>query len=1010
MEWYNKSAEDVVREQNADVQHGLTRTNAAHRMERYGDNALPVKGNVGMLQRVGRACTDAMVLTSLLALLVALLCRNWLLAALFLVLAALRAAVSVRQELLQDAGENGVRMLRPEEARVLRESRPVMVPTRELVPGDVVLLEAGDLVPADLRLISTVGLQLDESILTGDQTAVSKDAGVVLEGEQPIEARVNMAFAGSCVVYGRGRGVVVGTGVHTELGGVSFENALPERDRTAEQVARGVGIFCLAGWVILLVTGLIRAENPAEETLPRLASFAAAALPGGLTLALAACQSMHLQRMKKLGVIVRRLSSLGRLGTVNVICADKTGTFTSGEMVATTLWTGGKLTMVEGSGYNPTGKFLDRSGEAINPMQRKDLIMTLTAAALCNNAAIEESAIDSWAAVGEPTESALITLSTKAGMKKSVLDEAFPRLAEIPFDAERRMMTTIHRGHKSPIGYTKGAPEAVLARCTMVQNGRDVQPMTDELRAQLAQIDRLFSDKAMRVLAIATREYVNMPAGKDHTELEKDLTFLGLIGLADPVREGTKEAVQRARKAGVRTLLMTGESVQTAAALADAAGMGGEDTVVITGDQLDAMREDEVRETAKTARVYARVTPAHRERVLRALHKNGDIVAMTGDSVSDVGVMRDADIAVGKGVRGTEIARSSADIVVKNDSLAGIVTAIESGRLLFDGQRRVLRYLLSAGIAGGLTSLLCAFWGLSQPYTAVYALLCALVLFVIPVFFMGTGRGKDAVRRSSRNAALPLLNRGLLLMTAVQGVLLAVGGIILANAAYELTPVGESVSAYLRSLTTTLLVYGTLLGALSCRSERTAMWKDIPGLVRQGVVSLVCMAVHTLILYIRPAAALFGMSALGGLHVLLVLGIALVCVALTEIFKLVCMPMLLAALPSLERSARPEKIRAPKAKKKREHIPRFAGSDPTQEDEEDLVIRDEYDAAREDEEAVEPPMPLVEEKVPEEEELQPMQEISEDDVREIMESVANDETDDVSDEAADEEDETDRIR
>jgi len=1002
MEWYNKLAEDVLREQNADVQHGLTQTNAVHRMERYGDNALPVGGKYGIGARIMHGCTDAMVLTALLAALVALLCRNWLLAVMFVALGVLRVGVAVWQELQQAAGESGLRMVRPDEARVLRESRAVMVPTRELVPGDIVLLEAGDLVPADLRLISTVGLQMDESVLTGDQTAVSKDSTAVLEGEQPIEKRVNMAFAGSAVVYGRGRGVVVGTGVNTELGGVSLESAEePQKDRAAELVARSVGIFCLAGWVLLLIAGLIQGEVPAEETLPRLVSFAAAVLPGCLALALAVSQTMRIQRMNKRGVIMRRLSALERLGCINVICADKTGTITSGEMVATTLWTGGKLTMVQGTGYAPVGDFVDRSGEVIDPLRRKDLIMTLTAAALCNNSGIEESAIDSWTAVGEPTESALITLSTKAGMKKNVLDEAFPRLAEIPFDAQRRMMTTIHRGHKSPLGYTKGAPEAVLARCTMVRSGHDVQPMTDEIRAQLLQIDRLFSEQSMRVLAVATREYVNLPESKDPSVLETDLTFLGLIGLSDPVREGTGDAVQRARRAGMRTLLMTGEAPRTAAALAEAAGLGGENLEIVTGDQLDAMREEEVRQTVKSVRVFARVTPAHRQRVLTALHKNGDVVAVTGDSVSDVSVMRDADIAVGKGVRGTEIARSCADIVVKDDSLSGIVSAVEEGRMLFENLRRQLRFLLSAGVAGGLTALLCAFWGHAAPYPALYALLCGLVLFALPALALGTGSGRDSMRRSPRSINTPLLGGSLFTLIGVQGLLLGIGGIILANCAYDLTPVGESVAGYLRSLTTTLLVFGTLLGALSCRSERTPLWKDISGLVRVGLASLVGAAIHLLVMYVPALAKTFGLTALSALHLLLVLGVAVACAAVTELFKLLGMPLLLAALPGLERSAKPVTTRAPRARRKlRLNAPGFAGADPTQEDEDELQIQDEYE---DEEETIVPPMPLNPNDTAADEELHPMQEIVEADVQELMESVANDETDDVSDVVEEEE-------
>ncbi len=940
MEWYNKSADDALREQNTDAARGLAPSGARSRLERFGENVWTQKQNAGVAGIVLAQLSDLPGLLSLVSMVLALATRQYAAAVLFLIAAAARIVPGVLQDLQASRAAELLENITPAAAKVLRDGRAETLPSREIVPGDIVLLEAGDIVPADLRLLEAFSLQIDESVITGSRAAVYKDAGAVLPGPAPVSDRVNMAYAGSAVLYGRGRGVVVATGAKTELGMVACElhtADAAESGGALRGVGQGIGLACVAGWIVLLILGIARREM--GDVMRQMTAFASAVLPAGMAVVATLSLMEGTKRLSKRGAQLKRLNAAVMLGAANVICADKTGTLTKNEMTATMLWTGGRLTAVDGEGYAPAGGFYTPGGEKLDPLSRRDLVMSLTAAALCSNAALEETSINTWAAVGNPTEAALVALAAKAGIDKAVLDRTFPRIAEIPFQPERGMMTTIHHGRHFPVAYSKGAPDVILARCTEIDYGGRREPMTPALKQKILSINRVMSEQSLRVLAVAYREFTSAPQADAPEELENRLIFLGLIGMMDPARPDSAEAVARCRRAGIRTIMVTGESRGTAVAVAKSVGILGADgdDAVLTGEEIAEMSDGTMRAMVKNTKVFARVTAEHKQRILDALHRNGDVVAMTGDGVSDVPLLRSADIGIAKGKTGTEIARSAADLVIEDDKFSTIVSAIGEGRVLYENIRRVAKLLLGACTAAAVTGLIAALCGMAVPFPIAAALLCGLILFSLPAAVIGRQSGeKDAMKRPPRTPGCASLNWAALIEIAAQAVIQAGCCIIMLFAASKLCPIGVDTEAYRMTAVFTVFVISTLLCALSARYVRTPMWEtgNLGDFLQLVITVVFGILVHVLVVCAPALRNLFGMTELGGTGFLLVFGLSVLALALTEAFKLVLLPAIRAAFPALERGpkALPRAQRARKRPADAEGA--VSGSDPTQEDEE----------------------------------------------------------------------------
>ena len=908
MEWYNKSAEDALRELNADAAQGLSEAGAKHRLERYGENAWPQKNGNAVLDIVLAQLTDLLAILAIVSMLLALFAGQYFAALLFFLTAAIRVVPGILQDREAGRAVQSLEGITPPTAKVLRDGKVDTLETKRIVPGDIILLEAGDVVPADLRLFRAQSLQIDESIITGSTTAVYKEAEAVLPEPSPVGDRVNMAYAGSAVIYGRGQGVVVATGARTELGQAAdlLHNTPASRSvGRLRGLGQGIGLLCLAGWIILIIVSLARGGG--STLLSRMTAYASVTLPAGLALVTTLSLMFGMDRLRRHGAQLKRLTAAESLGAVSVICSDKSGTLTKNEMTVTLLWTGNRLTTVSGTGYKPRGSFRTPKGETVQPLRRRDLLMTLTAAALCNNAALEETAPDTWSAVGNPTEAALVALVGKAGLDKGTLDTAFPRVAEIPFDPARRMMTTIHRGNHYPIAYTKGAADVVVYRCDEIELDSHRERMTDEQRKKILAIEHLMSEQAMRVLAVAYREFSASPEASSPEDLENHLVFLGLIGMLDPARPDSREAVDRCRRAGIRTILVTAETRDTAQAVAKDVGIltedGGE---VLTGQDLDGMPDEVLEERVKTAAVFACVTAQHKQRILDALHAGGEVVALTGDGVSDVPLLRHADVGVAKGRTGTEIARSAADLVVDDDKFSTLVSSVGEGRTMYENIRRVAKYLLGTAAAGAVTALAAGLAGAALPFPPAAALLAGMILFALPAAVIGRQAGeRDAMKRPPRSLGTAPVNWAMVTEIAGQTVIQSVLCLIMMIAAPKIAPEGISPVTYRTSAVFTLFVFGTLLCAFSARYARTPMWRvgktnQTDSIFLAGAVGF-GLLVHILVMCVPALRGLFGYEALGWRGWGLVILLSLATVALAEIFKLMLMPIILSAFPMLEK-------------------------------------------------------------------------------------------------------------
>lgn len=909
MEWYNKSAEDALRELNADDQKGLSQQAAEHRLERYGANTLPRKTNDNLTSIILDQCADVLVAGLLLAFICALLSGQFAAAFFFLIAAAARVIPGALQDSRASRNVQSLENFTPDTGRVLRDGHVDMIPAENIVPGDIVVLEAGDIVPADLRLIETVSLQIDEALIDGSTEAVYKDADAVMQGNVPAAERTNIAYAGSAVVYGRGRGVVIATGDKTELGTVAgMLHGITISDSVGDlrNIGQGIGILCIIGWLLLLIFGLARGE--VIGLVGQLANFAAASIPAGLAIVTTLTLAITMRRLEKKGIHITRLSSAERLGAVNVICTDKTGTLTENEMTATLIWTGSRFTVIEGSGYAPTGKFYDPDGSEIDPLSRKDIIMAMTAAALCNNAELEESDVDTWKAVGDPTEAALLAMAGKAGIRKDSLDEAFPRLAEIPFDPERRMMTTVHRTARFPMAYTKGAVDDILTRCTGINFGGKRSEMTEKMRDKIREISIAMSDKSLRVLAVAYRDFTKPPKGNSPEDLESELTLIGLIGLLDPTHDDSAAAVESSSHAGIRTVMITGEAASTAAAVAKSTGILKEDAEggVLTGAEVDEMTDGTLRTFVRTTRVFARVTPQQKARILEAFHRNGDVVALTGDGVADVASLRTADIGVAKGKTGTEIARSAADIVIGDDKFSTLVAAIREGRVMYNNLRAASRYLLTAATSAGIISLFALFARRPLPFPTAGLLLCSLILFALPAFAIGhQSEERDTMARPPRSVGTAPLKWADIIEIGARSVFNLIMSLILfAIAGKSAVNLGGTASvSYASSVIYTLFVFATLFSAFSCRWARTPMTEqgkqaDFIAIFASVAVGLI---VH-IIVAATPIRNWFGLASIGVKGFLLTVLFAVIAVILGELFKLKIMPLLISAVPGMENS------------------------------------------------------------------------------------------------------------
>ncbi|MBC8101040.1 MAG: cation-translocating P-type ATPase [Cytophagales bacterium] len=719
---YQQPVEAVLASLDTDGRRGLDSAEAQARLERYGPNELLAEAPVPAWRRFLAQFGDVLVILLLVA--TAISATLWLIerdstlpyeAMAILAVVLLNAVMGYAQESRAESAVAALRQMGAAHANVTRDGERQSIPATSVVPGDLILIEEGDTVPADARLTHSISLQTAEASLTGESLPVLKGTEPVA-GEAELGDRHNMIFSGTAATYGRGEAIVTATGMQTEMGRIAGMLKEAPDDTTPlqkelDRIGRLLGVIVVVIAVVMIVTILlverVRGLSSLFDVLILGVALAVAAVPEGLPAVVTTVLSLGVQRMSRRNAIVRHLAAVETLGSATVIASDKTGTLTRNEMTVRAVVTASGRVSLEGTGYAPTGQILGEGGAPLQAAPRQELERMLTASERANNASLREQD-GRWTVQGDPTEAALVVAARKAGLESQALEVRFPRVAEVPFSSERKRMSTLHTDAERQdrlLLFTKGAPDILLSRCTRELVGGDLVDLTEERRAEIVQANENLAGEALRTLGVAERE---LPADALQAGVgaevyaEAELTFLGLIGMIDPPREEAKEAVARARDAGIRPMMITGDHPITAAVIGRELGIT-RDGRAVTGAEIEEMTDEALAQTVRDVSVYARVNPEHKLRIVKALQRGGETVAMTGDGVNDAPALKTADIGVAMGITGTDVSKQAADVVLTDDNFATIVAAVEEGRAIFSNIRKFLRFLLSSNIGEVMT-------------------------------------------------------------------------------------------------------------------------------------------------------------------------------------------------------------------------------------------------------------------------------------------------------------------
>jgi Ca2+-transporting ATPase len=881
----------VLRHFDTDDTRGLDAAAVARARARYGYNELAEAAAPPWWKRMAGQFNQLVIYILVAAAAISGVLGDWVDSAVILAIVALNGVLGFFQEERAGRALAALRKLSAPHCRVFRSGSVQLLPAREIVPGDVIELEAGDQVPADARLLRAVALRVQEAALTGESSPVGKDHRPVLDPKTPLADRRNMVHMATVVAAGQAVAVVVATGMDTELGHIAgmLRSAAPEPtplQRRLEVLGRVLIYVCLGAVAVIFALELARGGRLAEVFLLSV-SLAVAAVPEGLPAVVTIALAVGLQRMARRNALVRKLPSVETLGSVTVICSDKTGTLTRNEMTVRELHVAGRRVQVTGTGYAPRGEFrLD--GQPIDAAHDPGVRRALQVGQWCNHADVQPSETgESWTAVGDPTEAALVVAARKAGI--SGPNRRQHTLFEIPFDSDRKAMSVVvagdAAGHGSAAGavmYTKGAPEVILGMCAREYENGHVRPMTPDRRERVAREAADMASRALRVLGLAYREH--HARGEDELYAEEDLVFAGLVGMLDPPREEVKDAVDRCRSAGIRPVMITGDHPTTAAAIARELGIARDDGAVVTGHDLDALSDEALSTRVADVSVYARVTAAHKLRVVRALRRRGEVVAMTGDGVNDAPAVDEADIGIAMGVTGTDVTKAAADMVLTDDNFTSIVNAVEEGRGIFNNIQKFVHYLLASNASEVLFMFFAALVGWPLPLLAIQVLWINLVTDSLPALGLGTEPPEpDAMRRPPRPLKQRMITRRRGAAMLFHGALMAAAT---ATAFYLVYGATDSHLGQARSAAFFTISLSQLFYAFACRSDRNTMPQVGPFTnppLAMGIAG--ALALQLAVLAVPPLRRLFEVEVLSGAQWLLVVGLALVPVTLVEVLK-----------------------------------------------------------------------------------------------------------------------------
>lgn len=855
---YRQTAESVIAALGADAERGLTESEVRARLEKYGPNELTAEEPVPGWKKFLMQFTDVLVILLLIA--TAISAVLWAIeresalpyeAIAILAVVLLNAILGYIQESRAESAVAALRKISAAQAEVLRDGERRDVPAAEVVPGDMILIEEGDTIPADARLIHCTALQTAEAALTGESLPVSKEVAPVA-GEVGLGDRTNMLFSGTAATYGRGKAVVTATGMQTEMGRIAgmLQEAPPETtplqvelNRVGKLLGIVVVLIAVAMIVTIVLVENVRSFSAFFDVLILGVALAVAAVPEGLPAVVTAVLALGVQRMAKRNAIVRHLAAVETLGSANIIASDKTGTLTKNEMTVRTVITASGRVDLTGTGYAPEGEVRVQGGAALEGPLRVEVRRALAVADRANNAVLQQHE-GRWSVQGDPTEGALVVAARKAGLADEVLDARFERVGEVPFSSERKLMSTVHTDAEQEerlLIFTKGAPDVLLARCSHELVGESKRPLGDERRAEILRLNEALASEALRTLGVAARQ---LPANAlQSTEvdegLEQDLVFLGLLGMIDPPREEAKRAVARARGAGIRPIMITGDHPKTAAVIAAELGIASEERA-LTGAELEKMSDEALAQTVREVSVYARVNPEHKLRIVNALQSNGATVAMTGDGVNDAPALRTADIGIAMGITGTDVSKEAADVVLTDDNFATIVAAVEEGRAIFSNIRKFLRFLLSSNIGEVMTM----FFGVlfakaiglhAEGSAVVLPLLATQILFInlvtdgAPALALGVDPADEGqMNRGPRPSSEGVITRRMWAGIFFVGAIMAAGTLLLLDASLPGGFIeGSGPLRYGQTMAFTTLMLFQVFNVLNARSDERSAFRGL---------------------------------------------------------------------------------------------------------------------------------------------------------------------------------------
>jgi len=823
--WWHLYKEDVAGKLMTDINQGLVSAEIPNRQAQYGLNQLAEKPGRSPIGLFLDQFKNFIIWVLIAAALISGFLQEWVDALAILCIVIINAILGFIQEYRAEKSLAALKKMSSPNSKVIRNGQQQIVPSEEIVPGDLIDLEAGDHIPADGRIVYATGnFSTHEASLTGESTSVDKSTSRLEKEDTPLADRINMVYLGTSVVSGKARSIITSTGMKTELGKIADliqgieDNTTPLQKKLEEFGKIIVYIsFFLVGVIFLM--GFLRGEDLLSLFLTSV-SLAVAAIPEGLPAVVTIALALGVQRMVKRHCLIRKLPSVETLGCTSVICSDKTGTLTKNEMTVQVIYQGGEYFKISGIGYEPVGDFVHRD-KKIEPTEYPGLIRLLTGSVLCNGALLNKE-VGGYRIIGDPTEGALLTAAAKAGLHKNALEANYPFHEELPFDSDRKQMTIMRQKGDRHVAFVKGAPDILLSNCTAIEENHHVLPLDNNSREEIMKATAGLADKAMRVLAIAYRDLETVPEKPDAAEIERELVFLGLIAMIDPPRPEVKVAMQQCRTAGIRSVMITGDHKNTAVAIARDLGFYEKDSLAYTGEELDRLTEEEFRHNVDKTVVYARVSPEHKLRIVKAWREKGEIVAMTGDGVNDAPALKEADIGVAMGITGTDVTKEVSEMVITDDNFASIVAAVEEGRGIFDNIRKFIHYLLSCNVGEIMVMFVSSLLLLPVPLLPIQILWINLVTDGLPALALGVDpTNKKIMSLPPRLKNEPVVTR------AMGGLIIAQGAFIAACSLlafwFVLYVENEGIERA-RTACFIVLACSQLFHSFNCRSQRESIF------------------------------------------------------------------------------------------------------------------------------------------------------------------------------------------